>query len=67
MYPFGPERSGELGRVDIVKAAFDVEEERGGLEVQALKETNFVGEGCGSIEGGEARKRTGLVGVEEAA
>ena len=66
MYPFGPQCSGELCRVDIVKATLDVEEEGGDLEVKALEETDLVSEGCCGVERGEAGEGTGLVRVEKA-
>ena len=56
-----------MGRVDVVEAALDVQEEGGDLQVQALEEANLVGEGCRGVEGGEAGEGAGLVGMEDAA
>ena len=66
VYPFGPQRSGEWRRVDIVKAALDVEEEGGDFKVKSLEETDLMSEGCGGVERGEAEERAGLVGMEKA-
>ena len=56
-----------MGRGYVIEAAFDVEEERGGLEVKALKERDLMGEGRGGVKRGEAGEGAGLVRVEEAA
>ena len=64
--PFGPHRSSKLRRVDVVKAALDVQEEGGDLEVQALEKANLVGESRGGVKSGEAGEGAGLVGVQEA-
>ena len=66
MYPFGPWSSGELRRVDIVKAALDVEKEGGDLKVKAVEEPDLMSEGCSGVESGEAREGGSLVGVEQA-
>ena len=67
VYPFGPQCSAELGRVDVVEAALDVEEVGGDLEVEALEETDLMGESRGGVKHGESGEGAGLVGVEEAA
>ena len=56
-----------MGRINIVEAALDVEEERGNLEVQSLEEADFVGKCCRGVKSGEARAGATLKGVEEAA
>ena len=65
MYAFVSQGRGKLRWIDIVKASLDVEEQGRDLEVEALEETNFVGEGCGGVEGGKAGEGAGLVGMEE--
>ena len=67
MYTLGPQGSGKLGRINVVKAAFDVEEEGGDLEVEELKEADLVGEGRSGVERGKAGEGAGLVGMEEGA
>ena len=67
MYPFGSQCSGELGTVDIVKAALDIKEEGGDPEVKWLEEADLMGESSGGIECGKTGEGAGLVGVEEAA
>ena len=56
-----------MGRVDVVKATFDVKEEGGDSEVKALKEADFMGEGRSRVERGETGEGAGLMGVEEVA
>ena len=65
MHTFGSQGSRELGRVDVVKAAFDVQEKGGDFKVESLEEANFMGEGCRGVEGAKARDRAGWVGMEE--
>ena len=55
-----------MRRVDVVEAALDVKEKGGDFKIQALEETDLMGEGSGGVEGREARERAGLVGVEKA-
>ena len=56
-----------MGRVDVVEAALDIQEEGGDLKIQALEEPNLGGESRSGVERGEAGERAGLVGVEDAA
>ena len=65
MYTFGSQGSSKLRRVDIVKAAIDVKEEGGDLEVESLEEANFMREGRGGIERGKAGEEAGLMGMEQ--
>ena len=55
-----------MGRIDVIKAAFDIVEKGGDLKVKLLEETNFMGESRGGVKCGEAGEGAGLVGVEEA-
>ena len=56
-----------MGRVNIVEPTLDVEEKGGDLEVQPLEKADFVGEGCGGVESGEAREGASLMRVEKVA
>ena len=56
-----------MGRVDVVEAALNVQEEEGDLEVKALEKAHLVGESRGGVKRGEAREGASLVGVEETA
>ena len=56
-----------MGRIDVVKAAFDVEKEGGDFKLEALEELDLMSEGCGGVESGEAMEGACLMRVEEAA
>ena len=67
MYTLGPQDSGKLRWVEVVKAAFDIEEEGGDLEVESLEEADLMGEGSSGVERGETGEGAGLVAVEQGA
>ena len=67
MYVFISQGRGKLRWIDIVKAPLDVEEQGRDLKVESLEEADFMGEGRGGIERGQAGEGAGLVGVEQGA
>jgi len=62
--PFSPKCRHELAGVDIVKAAFDVQEKRRDLGTKSLEEANLMGEGRCGVKRGESRKGSCLVWVK---
>jgi len=64
--PFGPQCRRELAGVDIVETALDVQEKRGDLGTESLKEANLMSESRGGVDSGEAREGYCLVRVEQA-
>ena len=65
-YVPGEEVGSELGRVNVVEAGLYVEEESRDFKEGSLKGSDFMGEGCNCVPGGEAREGAALVWVEKA-
>lgn len=65
--PLGSEGCCELVWFNILEPTLDVKKEGGDFLIQALKEADIIGVGCGGGEGGEDGEGTSLMRVENAA